>query len=186
LGYGLRFFIAMAQFVWSRTLTSVPKDVGFHAKLAWGSCWMIVMGFGAAIFPSYNVALLHIVFIGGFSLMAFAVAAMVILSHGGQAEHLKRPLWVLWVVAFALGFALLKRLMVIFYPDAFFRFAGMAAAAWVTGAIAWLIFVVPKLLRVPREDEFAAMHKEAKTVLLSKSKNYNLIWDEGRSIRIFF
>ncbi|MCR4336760.1 MAG: NnrS family protein [Candidatus Omnitrophica bacterium] len=163
VGYVLQGVVATGQFFWTRILPRYPRDVGFYGKLAWISCWMIVIGFwGAAFFPQYDAEMLHIAFIGGFSLMTFAIATMVILSHGGQAERLKKPLWVLWVVFVALVFTLLKRMSVIFFPEIYFKMLGMASIIWMAGAGAWLIFVLPKLFRVPHEDEFAKMHEQVK------------------------
>lgn len=168
LSYALQASVATLEFFWTRTLLRYPRDVGFYGKLAWASCWMIVVGlWGAAIFPKYNIEMLHITFLGGFSLMTFAIATMVILSHGGQAEQLKKPLWVLWVILLAIGVTLLKRLSVIFFPESYFQLLGMASTAWIIGAVAWLIFVLPKLFRIPNEDEFAKMHQESKQRLSS-------------------
>lgn len=52
----------------------------------------IFLGSWAAfIFSSYRVAMLHLVFLGGYSLMTFTVATMVITSHAGKSEQLRRP-----------------------------------------------------------------------------------------------
>ncbi len=162
-GYAFKGIVAMSQFLWTRTLTRYPRNIGLYGKIAWGSCWMVVIGFcGAAFFPRYDVEMLHITFIGGFSLMTFAIATMVIFSHSGQAEQLKNPLWILWVVLLAVGFTLLKRLSVVFFPESYFNLLGMASTAWIFGAGAWLIFVLPKLFYVPNEDEFAKMHEQSK------------------------
>ncbi|MDO8580066.1 MAG: NnrS family protein [Candidatus Omnitrophota bacterium] len=162
LSYVFQGMVATAEFLWTRTLPKYPRDAGFYGKLSWVSCWMIVVGlWGAAVFPKYSIEMLHITFIGGFSLMTFAIATMVVLSHGGEAEQLKKPIWVLWVVLGAILFTLFKRLAVIFFPGAFFKMLGIASSAWIIGALVWLIYIFPRLFYIPREDEFQKMHKEA-------------------------
>lgn len=161
--YTLKAGVAILQFLSARVLLGLPVQVGLYAKLAWFSCRLVVSGFVlAAIFPQYSIEMLHITFIGGFSLMTFAIGTMVILSHAGEAEKLKKPLWILWVVAAALGFSLVERLLVIFFSDAFFRILAVASGVWILGALAWLVFILPKLFHVPNEDEFAKMHEQAK------------------------
>lgn len=161
--YLIKAVVAILQFSSARILFGLPAEIGFYAKIAWFSCRMVVSGFiMAAVFPKYSIEMLHITFIGGFSLMTFAIATMVVLSHAGQAEELKKPLWILWLIVAALGFSLIERVLVIFSPDAFFRILAAASAAWIFGAVAWLFFVLPKLFCIPNEDEFVKMHEEAK------------------------
>lgn len=163
LDYALKGVVVPSQFFWTRTLPRYPRGVGLYAKIAWISCWMIVFGFwGAAFFPEKDIEMLHISFIGGFSLMTFAIATMVIFSHSGYVEQLKKPLWILWVVLAAIGFSLLKRLLVIFSPESYFKMLGIASSTWIIGAGAWLIYVLPKLFHIPNEDEFEKMHQETK------------------------
>jgi len=160
--YLIKGGVSILQFSSARIFFGLPPQVGLYAKLAWFSCRMVVSGFVlAAIFPKYSIEMLHITFIGGFSLMTFAIGTMVVLSHAGQAEKLKKPLWILWIIAAALGFSLVERLLTIFFPGAFFRILAMASALWIVGAAAWLIFILPKLFHVPDEDEFAKMHEQA-------------------------
>lgn len=162
-GYGLRAFVITVQFFRAKTLPLLPKGADFHVRLAWTAAWMMVAGYWmAAVFSGYHVLVLHVAFIGGFSLMTFAIGTMVVMSHAGAAERLRRPLWVLWVVALGIAFAALKRIIVVLYPDAYFRFLGTASILWIITAFCWLGYMIPYFLRIPREDEFEKMHEEAK------------------------
>lgn len=161
--YGLRALIATIVFLRARVLLSFPQTGGLYIRLAWIAVWMVVAGLWlAALFPQYKADLLHICFIGGFSLMTFGVGTMVVMSHAGESDQLKSPLWILWIIALSMGFVLLNRLLAIHSPGVYFRFLGLSSAAWMAGGLAWLIFIVPKLLRVPAEDEFGKMHDQAK------------------------
>ncbi len=161
--YGLRALVTAAVFTRANILFRVPRAVDFYVVLAWVSVWMVVAGFaGAALFPLYSVAMLHIAFIGGFSLLIYAIATMVIMSHAGQRDQLSRRLWVLWVVAIGILLALTKRFVVIFFPDVFFKMLGIASIVWTITGVCWLLFILPRLFIVPSEDEFGRMHEQAK------------------------
>jgi hypothetical protein len=123
-----------------------PRKPGLHRRLAWIAVWMIPLGLSAsAIFPDYRVASLHIVFIGGFGVLAFAVGTHVSVSHLGM-EQLGfgcPPAVVAIAVCFAL--ALGARLA----ADAshtYFEHLGWGAAMWMIGSGIWLASFAPKLL----------------------------------------
>lgn len=161
-GYILRAGVATAVFLRTGAL-KWPRFSDLYIRLTWVSVWMTLLGFWlAGIFVDYNIVMLHISFIGGFSLMTFAIATMVTMSHAGQAENLRKPLWVLWVVGLGLALAVMKRTMLIAYPDAYFRMLGLAAAFWIFAGLCWLAFALPLVLKIPNQDEFEKMHEEAK------------------------
>lgn len=161
LGYGLRAIAITTVLLKSHILGKLPQKSGLYVWLAWGSIWMVAMGYWlACFFNAYQVIMLHITFIGGFSLMTFAVGSMVVMSHAGQGERLNAPLWVLYAVAVGIILALLNRLAVGLFPDFYFQILGFSAICWIMGAWAWLIFMVPRLMTVPAEDEFGRMHEQ--------------------------
>ncbi len=165
---GLKAFVIAVVFLKTGVLPRPPREKDLYIRLAWISSWMITIGFAlAAIFPAYKIVLLHIAFIGGFSLMVFAVATMVAMAHAGEMEQLRHGGGILWVVAIAVGLALLKRLSVIFLPDAYFKFLGMAAFSWMIAALSWFIFVLPRLIKIPEADEFEQMHEQVKKKTLN-------------------
>jgi len=149
------------------SMTGIFKFVrgcDLYARLIWVSAWMVAIGYWlAAIFSNYGVIMLHITFIGGFSLMTFSVASMVILSHSGEGARLKRPLWILWMVGLGIGAAMVQRIMVAFFPDQYMQILGIAAALWIMAAFGWLAYMLPFIFRVPEEDTFGKMHEEVKS-----------------------
>lgn len=162
-GYGLRALIVTVIFYGTGIFQRVGGPLALYAWLARISAWMIAAGlWTAAFFSAYRVAVLHISFIGGFSLMTFAVATMVVMSHAGAGERLRQPLWILWAILLGLALAVVKRVMVIFYPDVYHIFLGLASSLWVITALGWLGFMAPYLLKAPDGDEFERMHEEAK------------------------
>ena len=99
--------------------------------------------------------------------MIYSIGTMVVMSHAGQRELLKKRLWILWIIVVGIFLAVIKRLTVVIFPDAYFKILGWASLLWILTAVCWLLFILPKLFIIPGEDEFGKMHEQAK-------KNLNL------------
>jgi hypothetical protein len=127
-----------------------PGKSGLHRRLVWLSVWLIPAGLvTSALWPAYRIPALHILFIGGFSLMAFGVATHVALAHLDLQElALGSPAPVV-VLGVTFTLALLARLAADL-SDTYFDHLGWAAALWLVGSAVWLISLGPKLLRPSR------------------------------------
>jgi len=125
----------------------MPGKPGAHRKLVWIAVWLMPIGLiVSALWPDYRVPALHILFIGGFSLMAFGVGTHVALSHFNMEQlALGRPPAVI-VLGAAILIALCARLAAD-YSDTYFIHLGWAAAAWILGSAVWLVFFCSKLLK---------------------------------------
>lgn len=125
----------------------LPGRPGFHRKLVWLAAWLAPAGLIASgLFPDYRVPALHVLFIGGFSLMAFGVATHVSLGHLGLTDAaLGRPRP---VVALAAGIllALLARVAADM-SQTYFEHLASAALCWIVGSAVWLAWLAPRLLR---------------------------------------
>lgn len=108
------------------------------------------------------MAALHLVFVGGYSLMTFAVATMVILSHAGEARRLRRPSWALRLTGGGVLTALALRLASVAFPDRYFELLGAAVAVWLVAALAWLVHVAPWLGRTLPVADLERIHEESK------------------------
>lgn len=112
----------------------------------WISCWMIPIGLWSAfLFPRYRIAALHIIFIGGFSLMIFSFGMLVVLSHSGKAMLLNGKLWALKFVGLMVFLALGFRLAADLVPEKYIIFLHSASGFWVVGAAVWLFYALPKM-----------------------------------------
>jgi uncharacterized protein involved in response to NO len=125
----------------------MPGKTGVHRKLVWISTWLMPAGLlVSALWPDYRVPALHILFIGGFSLMAFGVATHVSLGHLNLEQlALGRPSAVI-----ALGATFILALLIRVAADAsdtYLTHLGWAAAIWIVGSGVWLLFFGPKLMR---------------------------------------
>ncbi|MBI3770132.1 MAG: NnrS family protein [Deltaproteobacteria bacterium] len=134
--------LALGGGAWKR-----PAKPGFHRKLVWLSAWLMPLGLAVAgLWPDYRVPALHVLFIGGFGLMAFGVATHVALSHLGlDALAAGRPPAIV-----VLGVMLVLAMLARFAADlshTYFDHLAWAAALWLTGSAVWLVFLAPKLLR---------------------------------------
>ena len=91
--------------------------------------------------PAYRVDLLHVMFIGGFTLLILAVATRVTLSHGGHDPARERRSWPLRI-GLATGLvALLTRVGAPFAPDSLFRASRVGRAAVDRRHLFWGFFL---------------------------------------------
>ena len=132
---------------WGGGAFRLPGKPGFHRKLVWVAAWLAPAGLVASgLLPDYRVPALHVLFIGGFSLMAFGVATHVSLSHLDLDEAaLGRPRPVV-VLAVAIALALLARLAAD-SSQTYFEHLASAALCWMVGSAVWLVWLAPRLLR---------------------------------------
>ncbi len=125
----------------------LPGKPGAHRKLVWLAVLLMPVGLiASAIWPDYRVPAMHILFIGGFSLLVFEVGSHVAMSHLDMEQlALGRPPAVI-----ILGAAFLIALSARLAADAsntYYIHLGWAAAVWIAGTAVWLAFFGPKMLR---------------------------------------
>jgi uncharacterized protein involved in response to NO len=132
---------------WGGGAFRLPGRPGFHRKLVWLAAWLAPAGLVASgLFPDYRVPALHVLFIGGFSLMAFGVATHVSLSHLDLTEEATgRPRPVV-VLAIGIALALLARVAADM-SHSYFEHLASAAVCWIAGSAVWLVWLAPRLLR---------------------------------------
>src|SRR5262249_23925583 len=135
-----------------------PTRPGANRRLIWLAAAALPAGpLLAGISPDHAVAAMHVTFVGGFGLLAFAVATHVTLGHGGfDALQARRP----WpVLAFGAAFvvATAARATATIEANLYLTMLGIAASTWCFGAIVWLSFVAGKLRRTSDEDPAARM-----------------------------
>ena len=99
------------------------------------------------------IAGLHVVFIGGFSLLALLISTQVSLGHGGYADlRLGKP-WVVPALVVSMLAAIALRAAMELDPRRFFIWMALAALAFLCGALAWVMFVVPKIWQDAQADQ---------------------------------
>ena len=109
------------------------------AALLRASFFSVVLGLWAVSFlPASRSVLLHLMFIGGFGLMTFSVATMVIFSHSGHGPRLSEGPAALKIVAAGIPLSLALRLSGLFVPEHYFALMAAAGASWILSSLAWL------------------------------------------------
>jgi uncharacterized protein involved in response to NO len=127
-----------------------PARPGLHRRLVWLAVWMTPLGLAlSGLWPDYRVPALHVLFIGGFSLLAFGVATHVALSHMNLEHEREGSPLAVKILGVGIIFAMLGR-FVADWSETYFQHLGAAAAAWLIGSAAWLVFLGPRLLRRER------------------------------------
>jgi uncharacterized protein involved in response to NO len=171
VAYGLRASLVTTFLIMARSLVRSPFVSEQFAKYLWLSFWMVALGsWMAFLAPRYKVPMLHFVFIGGYSLMTFSVATMVIMTHAGEAARLRTPSKVLAVVSTCVLLALSLRIGSAFSSDQYFSFIGAASAIWVVAGIIWLVYILPFVFRFPKGNVREASHQEAKDRVMEVMK----------------
>ena len=118
------------------------------AWCVWSAHWLVIAGlWSSALAPALRVDLLHVVFMGGFTLLILAVGMRVALSHGGHALAAERRSWPLRIGIATGLFALVARIGAAFAPDSFFAHLGIAALAWIVGVLVWGAYLVRLIWR---------------------------------------
>jgi uncharacterized protein involved in response to NO len=145
-GLALRALLVLIVLVVSARVWRLPTVRGWHRWLVWLSAWMIPIGYLlAALFPEQKKAGLHVVFIGGFALMAFSVGLHVTLAHGGYKKMVSgRP----WQVPFFGGLFLLAmvfRALVDFDAMRFFPWIAVSSGVFLLASLFWAGLVFPRL-----------------------------------------
>jgi uncharacterized protein involved in response to NO len=137
-GLGLRAAVALALLIAAGRIHRLPRLPGWHRRLVWLSAWLIPAGYVlAACFPAQKKAGLHVVFIGGFALMAFAVGLHVALAHGAHERLVKGKPWQVPLFGGLLLLAAGLRALVDFDAGRFFVWLGAASASFLLATLFW-------------------------------------------------
>jgi uncharacterized protein involved in response to NO len=108
------------------------------ARCVWTAQWLVILALWlSAAAPRYRVDLLHILFIGGFTLLIFAVGTRVTLSHGGHNLGQERRSWPLRIAVTAGLIAMLARVGAPFAGFTYFQHLALAGLLWIGGVAFW-------------------------------------------------
>ncbi|HSN91138.1 MAG TPA: NnrS family protein [Anaeromyxobacteraceae bacterium] len=145
-GVALRALVATLVLVLAARIDRPPSAPGLHRRLAWLAAWLVPAGFWlAALLPRLRTAALHVVFVGGFAQLALAVAAHVVLSHGGRPERLAGSPAALRAMAALLALAFAGRILAGLDLARIPEWLGVAGAAFAGAVLAWAALVAPAL-----------------------------------------
>lgn len=137
---GLRAAIIVAHLATFGRVFRTVRHKGIANRIFALSTWLVAAGYClAALFPGYRIAALHVVFIGGFSLMIFSFGSVIVLTHGARADELKGRMMFLRIAGGLVGTGLLLRLAADFDADHYMALLHSAGGFWVAGSVVWLV-----------------------------------------------
>jgi len=109
----------------------------------WMAHWIIAIGvWVVAAAPRYRADFLHILFIGGFSLLILAVATRVTLSHGKHDLAQEQRLWPLRIGVVCALIAMLARLGAPFAQASYFSHLAWASLLWIAAILIWGRYII--------------------------------------------
>lgn len=111
------------------------------------SCWMVQLGLWTAfLWPQYRIAALHIIFLGGFSLMIFSFGLLIVLSHSMKAALLNTRLIPIRVVGGFVLTAMVFRFLAEMISNQYVVLIHIASGLWVLAALLWAAMTIPKII----------------------------------------
>jgi uncharacterized protein involved in response to NO len=124
----------------------LPASRTTLAWCVWLAHWFLIAGLWiAASAPKYRIDLLHIIFMGGFTLLILAVGTRVVLSHGNYALSEEQKSWPLRIGLITGLIALLARTAAPFTPNSYFSHLAWAALFWISGIVFWGIYLYRRI-----------------------------------------
>lgn len=114
----------------------------------------LLLGLASPIFlPAPRLAWMHMIFIGGFSVIVFTVGTRVVLGHSGNSQFFARR-WLPFLVGAAalLIVAMFSRVGAEFNAPARNEHLVYAALAWIAATALWLGALLPKLFTADEEE----------------------------------
>jgi uncharacterized protein involved in response to NO len=143
----LRGVVVAAALAWGAGLRLPLDRPGWNRRVARAAAWMVPLGpILAGLAPDYRVPALHVTFVGGFGLLAVAVATHVTASHCDLPRIRDGRAPVVAIVAVAVVLAMAGRLIAD-ATDAYFEHLAAAGALWIAGTGLWAARLLPVWLR---------------------------------------
>lgn len=138
----LYLFFVWKVFRWSDRPSALKYGVRIVAStvpITFLMCW---------IQPQLYISWLHILFIGCFGLITFAVATRVTLAHGSYSTDLEMKSKALWLVISFLSLGVISRILYGFSEGLWRKsYLHLAATFWVLAVICWSISFLIKIFK---------------------------------------
>jgi uncharacterized protein involved in response to NO len=137
---------AILLMVWKLPRGPGRRDLSAYAMWSAGiltliGLWLLVL------LPARPMAGLHVLFIGGYGLLTFAIGTRVVVAHGRHGLIAEPRVFGPLAAAFVAG-ALLLRLSAEYSSGLALILYGWAGAAWTLAWIAWAAGALPRIVRL--------------------------------------
>ena len=148
-GFGFRLMAFLRAAVATAVILSTVRPwrlPSVHTTLAWCvwvANWLVILSLWLiAAAPLYRTDFLHVLFIGGFTLLILAIGTRVTLSHGGHNLALERASWPLRLGLGTGLVAMLARVGAPFAPFSYFEHLAFASLFWMAGVLFWGFYII--------------------------------------------
>ena len=112
----------------------------------WTAFWLLVAAsWLVVLLPKYRIDLLHVMFMGGFTLLVLAIGTRVVLSHGGHPLAQEQRSWPLRIGLTAVLIAMFARLGAPLAPNSYFGHLAWGAIFWIAGILIWGTFILRRI-----------------------------------------
>lgn len=154
LAYVMRAAVTLVEVLVFVQLWRFPQGPGWNRRLIWLAAWMLPLGFVfAAAFPLQHKAGLHIVFLGGFALLALSISTQVTLAHGGDIETAQGRPWQVLAIGSLILLAMIPRALMEFDPARFTMWMAAASSLFLFATAIWFVLLGPRFLLRPQEGD---------------------------------
>ncbi|MDP4244112.1 MAG: NnrS family protein [Bacteroidota bacterium] len=134
----IRAFIATIVIAVTLEPWRLPAVRSTLSWCVWTSNWLLIAALWlVAILPVYRVDMMHVMFIGSFTLLILAVGMRVTLSHGGHGLATEVKNWPLRIGLICGTIAMLARAGAPFAPASYSQHLMWAALLWMIGLGIW-------------------------------------------------
>lgn len=129
------FLCAMASVKWKqsrKTMGSLGNALRF--------CCIPLFAAGLTapvIWPQHRVAMLHLLFVGGFGLVCMIAASRVLHGHSGQPEGFSKTSWIVRILVTGVVVAATTRATADFLGDKVVSHYQYAAWSWIAASVLW-------------------------------------------------
>lgn len=160
LSSALAALVAGALMLRSGALVLRPPVLSAFTLSIAASFWAVLAGLALPFFlPASRTVVVHVLFLGGFSLMTLTVSAMVMLSHGGRGDRIHNSTILFGGILAAHASSLAVRLYAAADAERYFVWVAVSAALWLVAASLWIVTAAQLLFRLPRTGDGHGHHE---------------------------
>jgi uncharacterized protein involved in response to NO len=147
-GLLLRGTICAVEVLWASRILVPPSVRGLHRRLFRVALALVPTGvLAAGARPSLRIPLLHLTFVGGLSLLVFAVSFHVVFLHTGREGLARRRPWPVGIVGALVLLAASARACAEHFSSHYFEALAVASSLWLLGALVWGGFLLRWITR---------------------------------------
>jgi len=133
--------------VWGAQLWKRPTQPGLNRWVVFAAAWCLPLGYTLLmLWPEQRSAGRHVIFLGGFGLLAMAIGQHVIAAHAGRGDWLTGWPRATGGLAGLTALALGARVAMQLDPARYLEWMTVAALAFVAAGACWLWGMAPLLL----------------------------------------